>query len=351
MFKVNRARPGNAQANSRSHDRFDKAALFYASQVGDINAVKALLKTDFRPEFPQYQGRTQRVECSSGTSICYSGSQNVPDIEPTIWALAKGGASPLEKWRGRTAPFLALSNAQLYCITQGFLNTASGARRYFDNGSNGNSYLELEKLLRTMECVDRYFAGYGFAQPHGATGLPKDIAEEILRLEEESNEYWKSETSHQTKIRRKYEESQAQHELWQQQQAEQTAQKINDSTTIHETQLHQNMQMSSRQQSAIVQKNAIAGLSLQRQHHLELDFQQQSGQQKLNKVAFQQAQNRVAQSAQTQKLATQEKQNHLRKEKEFREVLYAKRMQAIKASEERQKLQAKKAGHKEDLSS
>ncbi len=37
-----------AKADSRSHDRFDKAALFYASQVGDSDAVKALLKTEFR---------------------------------------------------------------------------------------------------------------------------------------------------------------------------------------------------------------------------------------------------------------------------------------------------------------
>ncbi|KAI0420323.1 hypothetical protein F5X98DRAFT_383402 [Xylaria grammica] len=391
-----------AKANSRSHDRFDKAALFYASQVGDINAVNALLKTDFRmndgslheaarnlhgdcvaalinakydPNFRSSRAEHNGRNALQELSFCCSGSQHVPDIEATILALAKGGASPLEKWRGKTALFLALSNPQPYCITQAFLNTgkwckvndsknvfeeiqADGTklyfsltvylRRYFGKANNGNSYLELEKLLRTVECVDRYFAGHGFPQPHGAIGLPKDIAEEVQRLEEESNEYRKSETSHQTKMRRKYEESQAQHELWQQQQAEKTAQKINDSTDMHETRLHQDMQMSSQQQSALAQKNAIAELSLQRQHHLKLDFQQQTGQQKLgiqqhqntltredqqNKVAFQQAQNRVAQSAQKQKLAMQEKQNNLRKENERQKLLYAKRMQAIKASE------------------
>ncbi|KAI1283276.1 hypothetical protein F5Y07DRAFT_349202 [Xylaria sp. FL0933] len=407
-----------AKANSRSHDRFDKAALFYASQVGDITAVKALLKTEFRmndgslheaarnlhrdcvaaligakydPNFrssrEEHNGRNALQEMA----FRCSGSQNVPDMEATIWALEKGGANPLEKWRGKSALFLALSNPQPYCITQAFLNTgkwckvndsknvfeetqADGTklyfslsvylRRYIDKG-NATSYLELEKLLRTMECVDRYFAGLGSRQPHGAVGLPKDIAEEVHRLEEESNGYWKAESDHQTKIRRKYEESEAQHRLWQEQQAEKTAQKINDSTTIHETQLHQNMQMSSQQQNALAQKNAIAELSLQRQQHLKLDFQQQTGQQKLgiqqqqntltreaqqSKVAFQQAQNRVAQSAQNQKIATQGKQNDLRKENERQKVLYAKRMQAIKSSEERQKLKAKKAGHKEDLS-
>ncbi|KAK5626447.1 hypothetical protein RRF57_002162 [Xylaria bambusicola] len=407
-----------AKADSRSHDRFDKAALFYASQVGDITAVKALLKTEFRmndgslheaarnlhrdcvaaligakydPNFrssrEEHNGRNALQEMA----FRCSGSQNVPDMEATIWALEKGGANPLEKWRGKTALFLALSNPQPYCVTKAFLNTgkwckvndsknvfeeiqADGTKLYFSlsvylrryiDKSNAISYLELEKLLRTMECVDRYFAGLGFRQPHGAVGLPKDIAEEVHRLEEESNEYWKSESDHQTKIRRKFEESQAQHKLWQEQQAEKTAQKINDSTAIHETQLHQNMQMSSQQQNALAQKNAIAELSLQRQQHLKLDYQQQTGQQKLgiqqqqntltreaqqSKVAFQQAQNHVAQSAQNQKIATQKKQNDLRKENERQKVLYAKRIQAIKASEERQKLQAKKAGHKEDLS-
>lgn len=38
----------DAKADSRSYDCFDEAALFYASQVGDIDAVKALLKVEFR---------------------------------------------------------------------------------------------------------------------------------------------------------------------------------------------------------------------------------------------------------------------------------------------------------------
>ncbi|KAI1358631.1 hypothetical protein F5Y08DRAFT_110240 [Xylaria arbuscula] len=406
------------KANSRNHDRFDKAALFYASQAGDINAVKVLLKAEFllndgslheaarnlhrdcvaalvsakfdpncRSSRQEHNGRNALQELA----FRCSGSHKTPDIEATIWALQKGGANPLDKWRGKTPIFLSLSNPQPYCITQAFLNTgkwcgvndpknvfeeiqADGTKLYFSlpvylrryMGSGHEAYfLQLEKLLRTMECVDRYFAGLGFSQPDGAVGLPKEIADEVQRLEDKATEFFKSESNHQTKMRRKQEESEAQHMLWQEQQAEKTAQKINESTAMHETKLYQNVEMSTQQQNALAQKRALAEISLQRQQQLKLNFQQQTGHQKLglqeqqnqltreaqrNKVAFQQAQNRVAQSAHNQKIAMQEKQNGLRKEAERQRVLNAKKIQAIKASEERQKLHAKKAGHKEDLS-
>ncbi|KAI0973720.1 hypothetical protein F4678DRAFT_459209 [Xylaria arbuscula] len=359
-----------AKANSRSHDRFDKAALFYASQMGDINAVKALLKTDFRmndgslheaarnlhrdcvaalinakydPNFrssrQEHNGRNALQEMA----FRCDGLHKIPDIEATIWALEKGGVNPLEKWRGKTAVFLALINPQPYLMTQALLNTGKWCKTLY------------RPILRRA----------WFQTAIWRCCLPRDIAEEVQRLEDESNEYWKSESNHQTKMRRKHEESEAQHKLWQEQQTEKTTQKINDSTTMHETQLHQKMRMNTQEQNALAQKKAIDELSLQRQQGLKLDFQQQTGQQKLgvqeqqnaltrdaqqSKVAFQQAQNYVAKSAQNQKIAMQEKQNNLRKENERQKVLYAKRMQAIKGGEERQKLQAKKAGHKEDLS-
>ncbi|KAI1735934.1 hypothetical protein F4680DRAFT_433574 [Xylaria scruposa] len=409
----------DAKADSRGHDRFDKAALFYASQMGDVNAVKALLKIEFRrndgslheaarnlhrdcvaalikaefePNFrssrEEYNGRNALQEM---TFRC-DGSKKVPDMEATILSLKKGGADPLEKWQGKTALFLALSNPQPYRITQALLNTGkwcqsndpknvierlhpeTGTRLYFSptvylkrytNQGNAAINAQLESLLRTMGCEDRYFAGLGSEQPDDAIGLPDDIAKEVKCRKEYLEKYSKAEFDHQTKIRRRYEEEQAQHELWQAQQLQKTNQKISQSAAIHQNTLHQNMQMSEQQQDAIAQKNSLTELSLQNQQQLKLNFQQRTAQQKLelqgqqnvlthqaqeHKLALQQAQNRLAQNAQDQKITMQEKQNKISKEAQRQKMLNAKKMQAIKASEERERLKNKKAMHREDLS-
>ncbi|KAF2962893.1 hypothetical protein GQX73_g10674 [Xylaria multiplex] len=394
----------DAKADSRGYDRFDKAALFYASQVGDVNAVKALLKIEFRrndgslheaarnlhrdcvaalikAEFePNF--RSSRVEYNGRNALqemtfrC-DGSKRVPDMEATILSLKKGGSDPLEKWQGKTALFLALSNPQPYRITQALLNTGKWCQRtrlYFSptvylkrytNKGNAAINAQLESLLRTMGCEDRYFAGLGSEQPDDAIGLPDDIAKEVKRRKDDLEKYSKAEFDHQTKIRRHYEEEQAQHELWQAQQLQKTNQKISQSAAIHQNTLHQNMEMSDQQQDALTQKNSLTELSLQNQQQLKLDFQQRTAQQKLelqgqqnvlthqaqeHKLALQQAQNRLAQRAQDQKITTQEKQNKISKEAQRQKMLNAKKMQAIKASEERERLKNKKAMHREDLS-
>jgi ankyrin repeat protein len=38
----------DAKADPRAHDRFEKAALFYASRIGDVDTVKILLKNEPR---------------------------------------------------------------------------------------------------------------------------------------------------------------------------------------------------------------------------------------------------------------------------------------------------------------
>ncbi|KAI5925143.1 ankyrin repeat-containing domain protein [Camillea tinctor] len=382
-----------AKADSRSHDHFDKAALFYASQVGDSEAVKALLKTEsrlndgslheaarnlhrdcvaalikakydpnFRSSRDEYDGRNALEELAYRCD----GSQKVADIKATFWALEKGGADPLEKWRGKTTLFLALSNPQPYHITQAFLNMGkwcernnpknvfeeldpeTGTRLYSSptvylrrttNKSNMATNTQLERLLKTVGCEDRYFATLGSEQPDCAVGLPDDIAKEVKRRKDEQDKYSGSEIDHQTKMRRHYEEEQAQHELWRAQQSEKTAQNIDQSATIHRNQLHQNMQMSQQRRDALAQKNVLTELSLQSQQQLKLNFQQQTGQQ--NVLTYQVHQH---------KIALQENQNRLQKESQRLKVLNAKRMQAIKASEEKERLKAKKAMHKEDIS-
>ncbi|RYC65194.1 hypothetical protein CHU98_g1023 [Xylaria longipes] len=323
-----------AKADSRSHDRFDKAALFYASQVGDSDAVKALLKTDFRmndgslheaarnlrrdcvaalikakydPNFrssrEEYDGRNALQEMAYRCD----GSQKVPDMEATIWSLEKGGADALEKWRGKTALFLALSNPRPYYITRAFLN--AGKRTTYTGNAAINA--QLESLLRTMGCEDRYFAALGSEQLDDAVGLPEDIAK-VKRRKDELDKYLKSEFDHKTKM-----------------------QKHSDRAVF------------------------------QSQQQLKLNFQQQTGQQKVelqgqqnmlthqaqqHKIAQQQTQNKLAQHAQDQRVAMQEKQNRLLKEAQRQKVLNAQKMQAIKANEERERLKAKKAMHREDLS-
>lgn len=179
--------------------------------------------------------------------------QRVPDIEATILALFQGEASPLEKWEGKTALFLALDNPQPYNVTQALLNTGkwcesnnpknvietihpkTGARLYSSPTvylrkttykGNATTNAGLERLLRTMGCEDRYFAGLGAEQPQDAVGLPEDIAKDVKRRKDETDKFYKSEYEHTTKIRRHFEEQQAQHDLWQAQQSEKAAQKL-----------------------------------------------------------------------------------------------------------------------------
>ncbi|KAJ2998946.1 hypothetical protein NUW58_g158 [Xylaria curta] len=372
-----------AKADTRSHDHFDKAALFYASRAGDTNTVKALLKREFRmndgslheaarnlhkdcvtalikakydPNFrssrEEYDGRTPLHE------IAYrcDGLQKVTDMEATLWALAQGGADPLGKWQGKTALFLALCNPQPYSITQALLNTgkwceSNNPKNVFEERHSGTqtkfyfsptvylrrkaydgnaaTYAKLEKLLKTVGCEDRYYAELGSDQPDDAVGLPEEIAKEVKRRKDELDKFQRSEFEHQTKIRRCYEQEQAQHELWQAQQLEKTAQKISQSDTLHQNQLHHNIQISDQQQYAIARKNLITEQSLQSQQQLKLNFQQQTDQQK---ISSQEVQNRIAAEAQRQKL------------------LNAQKTKALKASEERQMLKSKQAIHREELS-
>ncbi|KAI1210123.1 uncharacterized protein F4807DRAFT_423888 [Annulohypoxylon truncatum] len=400
-----------AKADSRSHDRFDKAALFYASQVGNIDAVKALLKTEFRlndgslheaarnlhrdcvaalikakydPNF-----RSSRVEYNGRNALqemvyrC-DGLQKVPDMEATILALEKGGANPLEKWRGKTALFLALSNPRPYHITQAFLNIgkwceSNNPKNVIEElhpGTGEKFYLsptvwlrrtayeinaginaQLERLLKTMGCEDRYFAPLGSEQPDGAVGLPDDIAKEVKRRKDELDKYYKSEFEHQTKIRRHYEEEEAQHELWKEMQSEKTTQKVIQSATIHQNQLYQNMQTGKLQQDTLAQKNALTELTLQNQQQLKLNFQQLTTKQQqealMQKNAILQTQQQLKldfqQRTGQQKVQLQGQQNMLTRKAQQQQVSSAQRMKAIKASEEQAKLKAKKAMHREDL--
>ncbi|KAI1117432.1 hypothetical protein F5Y14DRAFT_447893 [Nemania sp. NC0429] len=426
-----------AGADPRAHDRFERAALFYASRIGDIDSVKILLKNEprlndgslheaarnlhrdcvaclikakFDPNFrsarEDYGGRNPLQEL---VSRC-DGLQKVPDIEATILALFQGGASPLEKWEGKTALFLAFDNMQPYNVTQALLNTGqlsesnnpknvidtihpkTGTRVYFSPTvylrqttykGNATTNAGLERLLRTMGCEDRYFAGLGEEQPENAVGLPEDIAKDVKRRKDEMDKFYKSEYEHTTKIRRHFEEHQAQHELWQVQQSEKAAQKLDQTTTAHQTQLHQSIEKASQQhhlwqsqerektaqkihqstmvhqnqlhqreetarqqQGALAQKNALTELSLQHQQGLKLSFQQQSAQQK---IQLQSQQNKLTHQAQKQKQEAQKMGNKQSKEAENQKAVHAKRMQAMRAAEERSKLQNKKAAHREDL--
>lgn len=312
-----------ANADTYARDIHDRSALFYASREGDLDAVNALLKRQFKqndgslheaarnlhsqvvaalikskfeanyPSTCEHEGRTPLQELAYRCD----GTRPATDMEKTIMALDKGKADNLARWRGKNALFLALENANPCAITQTLLDlimwqviahkdnlvelTQRSGIKYFMSptvylkmgGSQANpkATARLEQLLRGKNCPDRYFAESGALQPEGAVGLPDDIAQEIKSRREAQEKQKAREFEHQEKLRRQREEEdqrraieQSKHDMWQMHEYEKTTQKVNQSSLIHHNQYHQKLQITAQQNEALEQKNALVEQGRQR---------------------------------------------------------------------------------------
>ncbi|RYP66702.1 hypothetical protein DL770_008757 [Monosporascus sp. CRB-9-2] len=304
-----------AHADGYVRDHHDRSALFYASRGGDLDSVNALLKAKSKvndgslheaarnlhadvvaalikakhdANFPstEHEGRTPIQELAYRCD----GSRKVSEIELTIDALEKGKVDFLTKWQQKNPLFLALNNQHPYAVTQAllgkmwsvinhednvFVDVDAKTRieyymsptiyltKYAPNAALGQKS-ELQRLLLTMQCKDRFYAGLGAEQPADAIGLPDHIAKEAKRRRDEAEKRRIRDLEHQEKMRRELEEAQlkaaidqSRHEAWRARELEKTAQKVQQSTVLHKTDMYQQAQATTQRHEALVQKNRI----------------------------------------------------------------------------------------------
>lgn len=211
-------------ANPSAKDIFERTALFYASRLGDVKsiaailkakpgpndgslheaarelhgpAIKLLIKGGHHPDFTstRHDGRTALAELA----LCCDTSVPSERIETTIDALKTGKADPLKKCCDKkTALYLALENPAPFRIVEKLLE-----RIYWEFVNDPqNLYIDedifysptmyitkgflpldqadatrLVELLRTHNAADVYYAKEGQDQPPDAVGMPEKIAE------------------------------------------------------------------------------------------------------------------------------------------------------------------------------
>ncbi|XDG03871.1 hypothetical protein ABKA04_003486 [Annulohypoxylon sp. FPYF3050] len=245
-----------ANANTLVRDHWDRTALYYASQVGNLDTVKALLKVKFRhndgslheaarelhgdvvaelikagynssfpSSKPEYDGRTPIQELAYRCD----GTRSASEIESTLLALMAGKLDPFGRWRGKNPLFLALENS--YAVTLALLDIVmwpiinhednvfvdsnyNGKRLFFSPTmymkfyrSQASGYQQLERLLKTKHCLDRYYAELGAEQPEGAVGLPDFIEKEDRLRRAEAEQRQMREWEHQDRLRWENEEA------------------------------------------------------------------------------------------------------------------------------------------------
>ncbi|KAK6522466.1 hypothetical protein TWF281_003027 [Arthrobotrys megalospora] len=255
------------KANTTARDQFDRSALFYASRIGDLEAVTALVKAKaptndgslqeaarnlhsevvavlikgkHSPNFPsskeQHQGRTALQEMA----LMCDASNNLAAVETTILALIKGKPKILEKVREKNALFLALDNAHPVPITKALLDSLMweyinqvdnvyvevdpelGTKYYFSpttyvsrgfsQGPESDNTMLLN-LLRDKRCEDRYYAEEGAEQPEGATGMPKHIIDAEKKRKDHEEKLRKKEMEHQIKLLHSKQEAELKDEI------------------------------------------------------------------------------------------------------------------------------------------
>ncbi|KAG9228636.1 hypothetical protein BJ875DRAFT_489672 [Amylocarpus encephaloides] len=338
-----------ANADPYIRGYLERAPLFFASREGDLDAVKALLKVKYRPNdgslheaarnlysdivavlikgghhdanFPssrsELKGRTPLQEMA----LRCDGSKRSNEIEATIVALEKGKASIFEKWNGRNSLFLALENSRPETVTRALLDTVMlrainddnnvkvevdpqtrvkyflSPTMYLQMGRSGgptdNQGYTLDQtgrgllqLLRTKNCLDRYYVEFGADQLSNAVGMPEDIAKEDKKRRDEAEKRKTREADHQEKLRREYDEAQlkdrvdaSKHQAWRQREFEKTVTKVDTSSVVHQTQLAQHGQRSTQQSEALEEEYSVAALSKVRNVMIENDALRQKQEQ------------------------------------------------------------------------
>jgi hypothetical protein len=231
-----------------------------------------------------------------------------------------------------------------------FLSPTIYLQRWSRSGNNqgyAQTCWQLEQLLRTKNCADRYYAELGADQPAGAVGMPENIAKEDKRRRDDADKHAAREFDHREKLRREWEEAQqkdridaSKHEAWRVREVDKTATKIDTSKNVHQNQLDQTTQMSAKQLEALAAKNLVTEQALRQQQALKLGHQQQT-----NVTLRQQQDLKLDHQLQTgrQKFMQQARQEMLNRESAQAKLEAEKKLMNVNAAASKLKLQNKKA--------
>lgn len=229
----------------KSKFRNNDGSLHIAARRLHSNVVEALVKAghdvDFRNPRPEYQGRAAIHEL---VLHCECNHTNEDELGRTLAALSQGTRiNLLAKWELMNPLFLALHNKNplpvvkallectnmwqllehednIYCYTDTrtrikyaksptiYLRTTFLAGHQTAPTASTVTYAEIDKMLRRMNCPDRFYAELGAPQPANALGLPVSIAKEEKRRQDEAAKQQKLELEHQDQMRREYERTQ-----------------------------------------------------------------------------------------------------------------------------------------------
>ncbi|KAH7137366.1 ankyrin repeat-containing protein [Dactylonectria estremocensis] len=296
-------------------DYFANAALFYASQVGDVESAKELIKAHSRlndgslheaarnlhvkvvaalikgkhdPGFPsgKHHGRSALQEL---TAMC-DGTREIVDIEGTITALEKGAekgkSNALTKHRatGKNALFMALGNLNPCHVTEALLHviwrdlnneenvfvtsndTMTGDRfcysptMYLRKNCEGtepdpDNDGKLLKILYDKQCPDRFYILFGSANLRGRQ--PHDAIGMPQKIDDDETRRRKEDEKYYTKemehkTKLQFELEEAATKM--DIEAQRQEQKQNYSHMAHQSQLVQHGQLTQQQLQAQQQK-------------------------------------------------------------------------------------------------
>ena len=238
-------------AKVSTRDVYDRSALFYASQNGDVQsitailkakpgpndgslqeaarelhapAIKLLIKGGHHPDFTstKHDGRTALAELA----LCCESSPSDARIDDTIDALVAGKVDPLKKCRGKTPLYLALENPSPFAIIQKLLeriywqfvndpnnlyvedNIFYSPTMYVSKGFLPLSQPDSERLLQLLrdhEAADIYYAKEGQEQPPDAVGMPEKIAEFERKKKAREDKLRQQDEDHQRALMREAE--------------------------------------------------------------------------------------------------------------------------------------------------
>jgi hypothetical protein len=355
-----------AGADTRPRDCFDNSALFYASRKGSLDTVKVLLKVPFKPNDgslheaarnlhsevvdaliktgkhdanynsskPDHEGRTPLQELAY-----YCNATRKPiEIETTLDALRRGKAQIMKTWQGKNALLLALENQHPCPVTRALLDIMTpqeinheenvygdpktgyfySPTMYLTKQSAASSAKEaaqrnwhLQNLLKTKNCTDRFYAGFGQDQPAGAVGLPDAIAKDHKRRQDEEEKRRKRQHEHEEELRRQAEINmqrmvwdQSRHQVRQEHETEKVLQQVHHTGLVHQNKMLQQEQATSLQYQAAASKIALAEQAqlraqqakaqgemlsqqlLARKHQMALEFQHRTAEEKALQIAM-----------------------------------------------------------------
>ena len=368
-------------------DCFERTALFYAGRNGNISALTSLLKRqpppndgslheaarELRPDavkmlvaaghdinYPslKHGGRNPLCELCRGCK----GSDDPVALHDTLLECMAAKATPLRKFRGKSALFFAIDNRDPLIVVSKVLevclwkysNDPSLVFEYGDLYYSPTMYIKKgissqpeQTALRILEVLqdasmeDRYYAKERMQQPRDAVGMPQRIADLDHKKWIRSNRLEEQQEDHQQRLQRNMEEMHQRDRLNSSRHLQTMEQRedLARQTTDHNLDFHmQSMQFRSMEQDQTMRyrdqllnsqtdemaaRHRLQQSFDQQVRNAEIQHDKQATQQKLGFLSEEQSRRLDGAQAQQQlKLGGIAAENRLKNEQETSDLMY-----------------------------